>query len=331
VVIEREVSTGGASAPAVVQADALVKHFDGVRAVDGLSFSVGRAEIFGLLGPNGAGKTTTIRMIMDILRPDAGSVFVLGLHPSKARERVGYLPEDRGLYAGQKVLETLVYLARLKGRSRAEAETGAREWLERVGLADRADAKVEDLSRGMRQKVQLAASLAHRPELAILDEPFGGLDPVNVEIVKEEIQRLAANGTTVVLSAHQMNLVEALCDRILLVNRGQAVLYGKLADIKRRHAARAVRVKVAGALPPLPGTREIGQRDGTVTLALDDADPGAILAQLVQSGVSVESWEVASAPLEEIFLAAVAGGPVLRAEGPPESPVQASAPGATRP
>ncbi len=165
--------------------------------------------------------------------------------------------------------------------------------------------KVDELSRGMRQKVQLAASLSHNPELAILDEPFAGLDPVNVEIVKAEIRRLASAGTTIVLSAHQMNLVEALCDRILLIHRGLAVLYGSLEDIKHEHARRSVRIRSAQPLPAIPGTRQAGDRDGTVTLALDSATPGEVLALLVAAGADIESFEVATAPLEEIFLQAV--------------------------
>jgi ABC-2 type transport system ATP-binding protein len=322
--LEPEFGAGAAQGDApdrsVVWADGLAKSFDGVNAVNGLSFAVERGEIFGLLGPNGAGKTTTIRMIMDILRPDAGEVRVLGVPPAQARERVGYLPEDRGLYSSQGVLETLVYLARLKGRTKAQAEAGARMWLDRVNLADRAGSKIEDLSHGMRQKIQLVASLVHEPDLVILDEPFSGLDPVNVEVVKDEIKRLAHEGTTVVLSAHQMNLVEALCDRIVLVNRGRAVLYGQLEEIKRSYAGRAVRVKAAGPLPAVPGTHVAVQRDGVVTLSLDTSTPGDVLRTLVNSGIDIESWEVASAPLEDVFLAVVGapGQPPAPAAGPPE-------------
>jgi ABC-2 type transport system ATP-binding protein len=273
---------------------------------------VAGGEVFGLLGPNGAGKTTTIRMIMDILRPDAGTITVFGRPPGIARAEVGYLPEDRGLYGGQRVLETLVYFARLKGCARPAAEASARDWLARLDLAGRENSKVDELSRGMRQKLQLAASLVHGPRLVVLDEPFAGLDPVNVEVVKGEIRRLALEGVAVVLSAHQMNLVEALCDRILLVHRGKAVLYGTLAEVKRRHGERTVRIRAAGALPALAGTSVRAQRDGVVTLDLEDATPGDVLAALVAARVEVESFEVASAPLEELFLRAVgatASGP----------------------
>jgi ABC-2 type transport system ATP-binding protein len=273
--------------------------------VNGLSFTVEKGAVFGLLGPNGAGKTTTIRMVMDILRPDEGEVLVLGQPPAMARARVGYLPEERGLYGGQRLMETLVYFARLKGKSRREAESAARQWLERIGLADRAQSKVDALSRGMRQKVQLAASLVHDPELAILDEPFAGLDPVNVEVVKAEIRSLAAAGTTVVLSAHQMNLVEALCDRILLIHRGQSVLYGALDEIKREHASRSLRIRSASAVPDVPGTTRVRERDGTVTLALEQASPREVLAHLVAAGIDIEAFEVATAPLDELFLQAV--------------------------
>jgi ABC-2 type transport system ATP-binding protein len=291
--------------PAAIEADHLVKRFDGVTAVDALTFSVPAGAVFGLLGPNGAGKTTTIRMVMDILRPDHGTVRVLGMDPAAARARVGYLPEDRGLYGSQRVLETLAYFGRLKGLARKDAYRAAHDWLARVGLADRAESKVDSLSRGMRQKVQLAASLVHGPELAILDEPFAGLDPVNVELVKAEIRRLAAEGTTIVLSAHQMNLVEALCDRILLIHQGRAVIYGPLDEVKRAHAGALVRIRASGPIPAVPGTTLLAERDGTATLALEAAEPRDVLAHLVAQRVDVTEFEVAPAPLEDIFLQAV--------------------------
>ena len=281
--------------------------YDGVTAVDDLSFEVRRGEIFGLLGPNGAGKTTTIRMVMDILRPDDGMVRVLGQTPGNSRERVGYLPEERGLYRDLKVLDVLVYLAELKGISRSEARRRGMAWLDRVELADWAERRIKDLSRGMQQKAQLAASLVHEPELAILDEPFQGLDPVNVELVKGIIRRLQREGATVVLSSHQMNLVEALCDRILLVNHGRSVLYGPLAEIKRRHSAQTVRLRTPADLGTLPGVEGIEQREGTFVLRLGDGSPQDLLRALVQRNIPLDSFEVATAPLDEVFIAAVKG------------------------
>ncbi len=283
----------------------LVKRYGTFTAVDHLSFEVYAGEVFGLLGPNGAGKTTTIRTIMDIFKPDEGMVRVLGSPPGKAQERVGYLPEERGLYRDLKVLDVLVYLAQLKGVSRSVAREKAMAWLERVDLTDWATRKVKDLSRGMQQKLQFVASVVHDPELIILDEPFQGLDPVNVDLLKRLIRELQADGRTIVLSAHQMNLVEALCDRIVLINRGKAVLYGRLDEIKRRYAPHAVRVRTPVPLPALPGISHVQQQDGTFTLTLADITPQELLRMLVEREVPVEAFEVASMPLEEIFIAVV--------------------------
>jgi len=283
----------------------LVKRYNGFTAVDRLSFEVCEGEIFGLLGPNGAGKTTTIRTVMDIFKPDEGTVQVLGLPPGAAKGHIGYLPEERGLYRDLKVLDVLVYLAELKGTPRPVARRRALAWLERVELADWANRKVKDLSRGMQQKLQFVVSLVHDPELLILDEPFQGLDPLNVDLLKGLIRELQAEGKTVVLSAHQMNLVEALCDRILLINHGQAVLYGPLDEIKRRYAPHTVRLRTPAALDMLPGVMRIERRDGTLTLTLDGITPQELLRVLVERNVPVEAFEVATVPLEEIFIAVV--------------------------
>jgi len=286
----------------------LVKRYNGFTAVDALSFEVYEGEIFGLLGPNGAGKTTAIRTIMDILRPDEGTVQVLGQPPGTARERIGYLPEERGLYRDLKVLEVLVYLAALKGTPRSVARPRALTWLERVELADWADRRVKDLSRGMEQKLQFVASLVHDPELLILDEPFQALDPVNVDLLKVLIRESQEQGKTVVLSTHQMNLVEALCGRILLINHGRAVLYGPLDEIKHRHAPHAVRLRTPAALDLLPGVAQMERRDDTFTLTLEGIMPQELLRTLVERNIPVEAFEVATAPLEEIFIAVVREG-----------------------
>jgi len=292
----------------MLEAHNLVKRYNGFTAVDALSFEVYEGEIFGLLGPNGAGKTTAIRTIMDIFRPDEGTVQVLGQPPGTARERIGYLPEERGLYRDLKVLEVLVYLAELKGTPRSVARPRALTWLERMDLADWADRKVQDLSRGMQQKLQFVASLVHDPELLILDEPFMGLDPVNVELVKGLIREAQGEGKTVVLSTHQMNVVEALCDRILLINHGRAVLYGPLDEIKRRHAPHAVRLRTPVALDVLPGVTRVEQHDDTFTLTLEGITPQELLRTLVERNVPVEAFEMATVPLEEIFIAVVREG-----------------------
>jgi ABC-2 type transport system ATP-binding protein len=285
----------------------LVKRYDGFTAVDDLSFEVYDGDIFGLLGPNGSGKTTTIRTIMDIFKPDEGTIQVLGEPPGVARERIGYLPEERGLFRDLKVVDALVFLAELKGMRRPVARERSLAWLERVDLTEWASRKVQDLSRGMQQKLQFVASLVHDPELLILDEPFQGLDPINVDLLKGLIRELQGEGKTVLLSAHQMNLVEALCDRILLIDDGQGVLYGPLREIKRRHSPHAVRLRTQAVVGHLPGVARVEERDDTLTLTLEGITPQDLLRTLVQKGISVESFEVATAPLEDIFIAVVKG------------------------
>jgi ABC-2 type transport system ATP-binding protein len=292
----------------IIEIQNLVKRYGDFVAVDNLSFEVEQGEIFGLLGPNGAGKTTTIRVIMDILSPDAGSVTVLGQPPGQAKGRIGYLPEERGLYRNQKVLDTLVYLAELKGMPRSAAQERAMSLLERIQLEDWAARKVKDLSQGMQQRLQFVASLVHDPQVIFLDEPFQGLDPVNVERVKALITDLHHEGKTIVLSSHQMNLVEVLCDRILLINRGQSVLYGPLAEIKRDYAPNAVRVRASHVPTDLPGVVEVEPDDGAFNLNLaEGAKPQTVLRALLDRDVEIQTFEVAPVPLEDIFVAAVSG------------------------
>ena len=301
----------------VIHVQDLVKRYGDLVAVDHLSFEVAQGEIFGLLGPNGAGKTTILRIITDILQPDEGDVSVLGQPAGQVKDQVGYLPEERGLFRNLRVLNTLVYLAELKGVDRAAARERAKELLVRVELEDRADHKVRDLSRGMQQRLQFVASLVHDPRVLFLDEPFQGQDPINVERLKGFVAQLHEAGKTIVLSTHQMNLVEALCDRILLIDHGQAVLYGPLAEIKRRYASNTVRVRVPRLPPDLPGVVEVetdaaplGGRDGgafNLTLA-KGAKPQVVLRALLDREVDVRAFEVAPVLLEDIFVAAVTGG-----------------------
>ncbi|HHX44513.1 MAG TPA: ATP-binding cassette domain-containing protein [Chloroflexi bacterium] len=285
----------------------LTKRYDVVTAVDGLSFEVHPGEVFGLLGPNGAGKTTTIRIVMGIYEADEGTVRILGGRPDAVRHRVGYLPEERGLYRDLQVLDVLTYLGELKGMSRGMAAERSMTLLERFALAEWAHRPVRDLSRGMQQKVQFAASLVHDPELLILDEPFQGLDPVNVEAISIQIRELQAQGKTIVLSAHEMSLVEALCDRIVLINHGRGVLYGSLAEIKRRYAKDAVRVRADRSLRGLPGVQAVEEREGVQIVTLNGCTPQGFLATLVAQGVSVQAFEVASMPLQEVFVRVVRG------------------------
>jgi len=287
----------------------LTKEFDGLVAVDGLDMEVHSGEIFGLLGPNGAGKTTTIRMLLDIIKPDRGTIRILG-EPltERTKERIGYLPEERGLYRSVRLLDCLIYLGELKGMGRAQARERALALLERVELADQARSKIKELSKGMQQKAQFVATILHDPELVILDEPFQGLDPLNVELVKEMILEMREEGKTVVLSTHQMNLVEELCNRILLINQGRAVLYGPLAEIKARYAQHSVILSCEGPLGEITGARRVERRGPDYEVFLEDGtSPQDVLRQLVERGVPVTRFEVATPPLEEIFIAVVEG------------------------
>jgi ABC-2 type transport system ATP-binding protein len=245
---------------------------------------------------------------MDILSPDGGEVTLMGRSPAQAKRDVGYLPEERGLYRNLRVLETLVYLAELKGVRRAEARERARLLLEGIGAADWAGRRVRELSKGMQQRVQFIASLVHDPEVVFLDEPFQGLDPVNVERVKDSIVELHDKGKTVVLSTHQMNLVEALCDRILLIHNGRALLYGRLEQIKRQHAPNTVRVRASDLPAGLHGVSEVSVEDGAYNLVLEDGvGPQELLRALVDQSVELQSFEVAPVPLGDIFVSVVGG------------------------
>jgi ABC-2 type transport system ATP-binding protein len=286
----------------------LRKAYSTVVAVDDVSLEVPRGEIFGLLGPNGAGKTTAIRMLMDIIKPDAGEARVLGQPPGQSRRRVGYLPEERGLYRSLRVIDCLGYLGQLKGMSRSAARQRATQLLERVELAEWGKRKVDELSRGMQQKVQLIASIIHDPELVILDEPFQGLDPVNAGMVRGLIRDLRAEGKTVVLSAHEMSQVEMLCERIALINHGRVVLEGRLDEIKQRFAPNAIEISPPQSFDGWPGVLQVTGVDGRqrVTLA-PSLQPRELLKQMVDRGLPLDQFERATATLDEIFITVVKG------------------------
>jgi ABC-2 type transport system ATP-binding protein len=294
-----------------IWADRLHKSFASVVAVNQLSLQIERGAIFGLLGPNGAGKTTTIRMLMDIIKPDSGEARVLGRRPGEARTRVGYLPEERGLYRGLRVHECLTYFGQLKGMPRAEAARRATMLLERVELADRARAKVQELSRGMQQKAQIAATLIHDPELVILDEPFQGLDPVNVDLVRTLIREMRAQGKTIVLSAHEMSLVESLCERIALINQGEIVLNGELSEIKQRFSPNALEVSPAldyAGWPEVESVVAVNNSHAQRVYLRPGVTQREFLRAIVERGLTVERFELATMPLDEIFVKVVRGG-----------------------
>ncbi|MDH5405762.1 MAG: ATP-binding cassette domain-containing protein, partial [Candidatus Aminicenantes bacterium] len=223
------------------------KRFDKLVAVNRLSLEVPQGSMYGLLGPNGAGKTTTIRMIMNIIYPDEGDISIFGQHISEqVKDRIGYLPEERGLYTKMKVSELLLFFAEIKGVPKAEAKKRVGYWLERLELADRTDRKVEELSKGMQQKVQFISTVLHDPDLIIFDEPFMGLDPINTDQLKGIIVELKKRGKTIVLSTHLMEEVERLCEHICLINKGEKVLDGRLSEIKKRYGKNTVVLEFEG-------------------------------------------------------------------------------------
>ena len=290
-----------------IETHELTKQFNRLTAVDHLDLAVRQGEIFGFLGPNGAGKTTTIRMLMDIIRPDSGRIHIFGqpLAP-QTLDRIGYLPEERGLYRKIKTVDCLAYLAVLKGLPRRTARKRALALLARVDLADCADKKVETMSRGMQQKAQFVATLVHDPELLILDEPFQGLDPLNTELLREMVLELHEQGKAIIFSTHRMNQVEELCDRILLIDHGRAVLYGPLQEIKEQYAPHAVQFRGEAIPSDLPGAQRLEQQEeGIVAYLADGVTPPAFLRQLVESGAAITHYEVVTPPLEDIFIEVV--------------------------
>ena len=291
----------------------LVKTFGTHRAVDGVSLEVTKGLIFGLIGPNGAGKTTTIRMILDIIRPDSGEVRVLGLPAGDGvRDRIGYLPEERGLYRKTKVLEMLEFQGSIKGASPAAARRQAAGWLDRLGLGEWKDRKVEDLSKGMQQKVQFVGAVMGEPELLILDEPFAGLDPVNQNLFKDVMLDLNRAGATIVFSTHQMETAERLCREIALINRGRIVLGGPLAAVKARFGKNSVLVECEGDgqfLRSLPGVARVDDYGGYREVRLrEGADPQALLRALVERG-AVRRFEIVEPTLHNIFIEQVGEKP----------------------
>jgi ABC-2 type transport system ATP-binding protein len=295
----------------VLAYDDVVKSYGSTLALRGVSFDVHAGEIFGLLGPNGAGKSTLIRILMDIVRADSGRVLVFG-EPRRREhlDRLGYLPEERGLYTKLSVSDVMVYFGALKGLSRHEARRRSVEWLERVELPHVATWKIDRLSKGMSQKVQIAATLLSDPELCVLDEPTTGLDPVNVRLIQGLLLERRTNGRTTILSTHQMNQVETLCDRIALIDQGRLMEYGAVDELRRRHSRDEVLVGARGPLPQVPTVSSAApDGDGVWRLQLaNGAAPADALTELVRAGAVIERFEPALAPMEEIFLRVVREG-----------------------
>ena len=290
-----------------VELNNICKSYNDKLVVNNVSFTVAQGEIFGLIGPNGAGKTTTIRIMMDITKPDSGEISILGERLNEAtKNRIGYLPEERGLYKKITVLQSLIYLASLKGIGARLARSRAEELLKRVDMLPHKEKKVEELSRGMGQIIQFLVTIIHDPRLLILDEPFAGLDPVNTNLLKEIILELRSQGKAIILSTHMMNEVEEMCDRILMIDEGRVVLYGELAEIKWRFRNNSVFVGCEGTIGELEGVSGRKEHGKVVELFLDgDTSPQKILSQLVERDIRVDRFEVSTPSLNEIFLQVV--------------------------
>lgn len=292
---------------ATVVLDHVTKSFGEFTAVSGLSLAVRGGRIYGLLGPNGAGKTTTIRMIVNITAPDSGRITVFGQQITpELQDRIGYLPEERGLYKKMKVGDQLKFFAELKSVPGKEAEKRADRWLERLKLTEWKGKKSSELSKGMQQKVQFITTIIHEPDLLILDEPFSGLDPVNVELLKEIVLELKAAGKTIIFSTHQMEVAEKICDDICLINRSRKVLEGSIRDVKRSFSRNAVALRLVGGESVLEDRSLVSnvQRhsDGIEVLLAEGATPQTLLKELLAAGTVIERFEMIEPSLLDIFI-----------------------------
>jgi len=289
-----------------LELDCVTKAFDDFVAVDHLSFNLPEGEIFGLLGPNGAGKTSTIRMMIGITMPDSGVIRAFGQPLTRQLlNRVGYLPEERGLYKKMTIMENLVFLARLKGISTAEATGRAKVWLERLDLARWANSRVEELSKGMQQKVQFIAAVIHDPGFMILDEPFSGLDPASSVVLKDALLDLKKQGKTILFSTHRMDTVERLCDSICLVNHGRSVLLGNLREIKASYGRSSVQLEYDGDLPLLADRSLVSSSNDFGNFVELRLAPGADSQRLLQEAMRtahIRRFEMVEPSLEEIFI-----------------------------
>jgi ABC-2 type transport system ATP-binding protein len=301
----------------VIRLRGVTKRFTGHTAVRALSLGVPEGAVYGLLGPNGAGKTTTIRMILSIIVPDTGTIELFGQEGSgrDVSHRIGYLPEERGLYRKMRVLDLLVFLAETKGVHRRQARAEGERWLGKLGLEEWARRKVDELSKGMQQKVQFISTVLHRPDLLVLDEPFAGLDPVNAQVMKDTVVELAQSGTTVLFSTHIMEQAEKLCDAVCIIAQGEKVVDGSLTEVKRRHGGRHIIVAVERGGSAV----DRALRDPLTVAKVDNygqyaeveltptGDPQQLLRGLVGSGANVTRFEITEPSLHKIFIDLVGG------------------------
>ncbi len=302
----------------LLQVQHLKKYFANQKAVDDISFSVEEGSIFGLLGPNGAGKTTLIRMITGIFYPDAGQITFQGkpFDPIHDVRHIGYMPEERGLYKKMKIGEHALYLAQLKGLSRSDAMRQVKIWFERLEMESWWNKKVEDLSKGMSQKLQFVSTVLHEPRLIILDEPFSGLDPVNSNLIKDEIHRLAKNGSTIIFSTHRMEQVEEICQQIILVNRGQKILDGTVNSIKQQYKQSQYRIGIPALneahLAEAPFELILSKENEQIVRIADGKSSNDVLRFLIDRSIPVHSFVEILPSLNDIFIRLVEDTPVTR-------------------
>lgn len=281
------------------------KKFGDYKANDDISLSIQKGKVFGLLGPNGAGKTTLIRMITRILLPDSGTILFDGKpHNDKHTERIGYMPEERGLYKNMKVYDHLVYLGKLKGLSAADAKAKTLQWLQRLEIETWRDKKIEELSKGMSQKVQFIGTVIHEPELLILDEPFSGLDPINSQIIDEEIHRLKAEGKTIIFSTHRMEQVDQICDEIGLINKGHLILHGDVTELKNRFKQSIFEVKFVESKDnvDVSGLEIVEQNASRMVLKANEKSNAELLRMLLDRGLQITSFQEILPTVQQIFI-----------------------------
>ena len=288
----------------VVEVNHLNKSYTGKRAVEDLSFSVESGEILGLIGPNGAGKSSTIKIILDFMKPDSGEVKIFGEQMNEAcKNQIGYLPEEKGLYKKLTAIDLILYFASLKGMDKSSAKEKADVLLRRTGLFESRKKKIKEMSKGMGQVIQFIVTIIHDPKLIIMDEPFSGLDPVNTELMKNIVGDLRNDGKAIILSTHQMNQVEEICDRVLMVNHGSEVLYGDIEEVKARFRKHSVQVNVEGEIGDLPGVIDKKFNKDSVELVLaGNTTPQIILDRMRERGIGINRFEVKTPSLNEIFL-----------------------------
>lgn len=294
-----------------LQVNQIVKQYADKTAVNGLSFDVEQGEIYGLLGANGAGKTTTMRMVLGLIYPDSGSILYNGKPFNKELEKLfGYLPEERGLYPKVKVSEQLIYLAQLRGMSRKDADKSLKYWLERFQVPENYNKKIEELSKGNQQKIGFIASILHNPKIVIMDEAFSGLDPVNVEQMKETVKELRDQGTSILFSTHRMEHVEELCRNISILQRGEAVVQGSIRELKSKYPREKVVLRTTNevnGLDAIDGVRHVERTaDGYLIRITDEAAGQRILAAAMQQ-TTVDHYEIKEPTLNEIFIKTVGG------------------------